>query len=103
MNTAELTDQVIRLMNRIEDLEKSFHLKKGNILFSNRYSNASESQIYYSVRNNTWLGLNRCESKLLFRSNLLIYSTLFIVQSLLTFKFKRIKTLINAIKDGFSL
>lgn len=86
----------------IEDLEKSFHLKKGNRFLSNRYSNANKNQLYYSVRNNTWLGLNRCESRLLFLSNLAIYSTLFIVQFLLTLKFKKISTFLSAIKDGFS-
>jgi len=86
----------------IEDLEKSFHLKKGNRFLSNRYSNANKNQLYYSVRNNTWLGLNRCESRLLFLSNLAIYSTLFILQFLLTLKFKKISTFLSAIKDGFS-
>lgn len=86
----------------IEDLEKSFHLKKGNKFLSNRYSNANKNQLYYSVRNNTWLGLNRCKSRLLFLSNLSIYSSLFIVQFVLTFKYKKISTFLSAIKDGFS-
>lgn len=87
----------------IKDLEKSFHLKKGSRLLSNRYSNASVNQLYYSVRNNTWLGLTRCKSKALYSLNLWVYSMLFIIQCLLTFKFKTIKTFISAIKDGFSL
>lgn len=86
----------------IEDLEKSFHLKKGIRLLSNRYSNASENQLYYSVRNNTWLGLNRCKSKLLFLTNIVLFSPIFIGQFLLTLKLKRAKTFITAIKDGFA-
>jgi len=86
----------------IEDLEKSFHLKKGNKFLTNRYSNANKNQLYYSVRNNTWLGLHRCESRLLYLLNLSFYSSLFILQFLLTFKFKKISIFISAIKDGFS-
>ena len=87
----------------IEDLEKSFHLKKGNRVLSNRYSHSSEVQLYYSVRNNTWLGLNRCQSKLLFLSNLCIFSPVYLGQFLLNMQFQSIKTFSKALKDGFSL
>lgn len=87
----------------IEDLEKSFHLHKGIRLLNNRYSNASELQLYYSVRNNTWLGLKRKKSKVIFMSNLLICTVLFSTQFLLSFKFKNIKLFFKAIRDGFIL
>jgi len=87
----------------IEDLEKSYHLKKGKRLLNNRYSHASNIQLYYSVRNNTWLGLKRKKSKTIFLSNLFICTVIFTMQFLITLKFKNIKLFIKAIKDGFLL
>lgn len=86
----------------IEDLEKSFHLKKGSKLLSNRFSNANATQLYYSVRNNTWLGLLRSHSKGQYISNVVIFSLIFIAQFLFTFKLNNIGTYLKAIKDGFT-
>lgn len=87
----------------IEDLEKSYHLKKGGRLLNNRYSHASNMQLYYSVRNNTWLGLKRNKSMSIFISNLLICTLIFSTQFLLSFKFNNIKLFFKAIRDGFIL
>ncbi|WP_448563850.1 glycosyltransferase [Thalassotalea ganghwensis] len=87
----------------IEDLEKSYHLKKGGRLLNNRYSHASQMQLYYSVRNNTWLGLKRKKSTLIFLSNLCICTAVFTTQFLVTFKFNNIGLFIKAIKDGYIL
>lgn len=87
----------------IEDLEKSYHLKKGTRLLNNRYSHASNLQLYYSVRNNTWLGLKRKKSKVIFLSNLLICTGVFSIQFLLTLKFKNVFLFLKAIKDGYIL
>ncbi|GAA0815286.1 glycosyltransferase [Colwellia asteriadis] len=87
----------------IEDLEKSYHLKTGTRLLSNRYSHASTMQLYYSVRNNTWLGLKRNKSKSIFLLNLSICTTLFSLQFLFSRKFTNIKLFFKAIKDGYVL
>jgi len=85
----------------IEDLEKSYHLKKGSTLLSNRYSNANKLQLYYSVRNNTWLGLRRSKSKVKFLLNMSVCSAIFLVQFLLTLKLTNIRVYIKAVFDGF--
>jgi GT2 family glycosyltransferase len=87
----------------IEDLEKSYHLKKGGRILNNRYSHASDMQLYYSVRNNTWLGLKRNQSISIFIANLLICTVIFSAQFLFSFKFKNIKLFLKAVKDGFIL
>lgn len=87
----------------IEDLEKSFHLKKGSRLLNNRYSNASDIQLYYSVRNNTWLGLERNKSIVAYLLNVTIFTTVFSIQFLLSFKVRKVKTFIKAVCDGFTL
>ena len=87
----------------IEDLEKSYHLKKGGRILNNRYSHASNMQLYYSVRNNTWLGLKRKKSMTIFLSNLFICTIIFSTQFLFSFKFNNIKLFFKAIKDGFIL
>lgn len=87
----------------IEDLEKSFHLQKGIKLLNNRYSNASDLQLYYSVRNNTWLGLKRNQSKALYMLNIAVFSTIFSLQFIFSLKIKKTKIFIKAVRDGFTL
>lgn len=87
----------------IEDLEKSYHLKKGGRLLNNRYSHASNMQLYYSVRNNTWLGLKRKKSMTIFISNLFICTVVFSIQFILSLKFNNVRLFFKAIRDGFIL
>ncbi|MGS0724746.1 hypothetical protein ACVBKF_01060 [Shewanella sp. 0m-11] len=87
----------------IEDLEKSFHLKKGNRVVRNRYSNASDLQLFYSVRNNTWFGLSRCDSKSKYFINMALYTIIFLLQFLLSFRIDKIKLFTKAIRAGFKL
>lgn len=84
----------------IEDLEKSYHLRKGTKLFSNRYSNATPLQLYYSLRNNTWFGLTRSSSKFKYMFNLLFYSFIFLTQFTLTLKINNVQIYIKAVLDG---
>jgi GT2 family glycosyltransferase len=87
----------------ITDLEKSFHLKKGLRILTNRYSNASELQLYYSVRNSVWLGLKRSNSKFIYSLNGCIYSSIFFIQFLFSFNFKKIRVFSKAIYDGVAM
>lgn len=84
----------------IEDLEKSYHLKKGVRLLSNRYTNANELQLFYSVRNSTWFGLSRSNSKIKWFSNMLIYSSVYLTQFLITGQLKKIKLFTKAVYEG---
>lgn len=65
---------LLLLTSKIEDLEKSFHLKQSNNLFNIRYIRTdSKIAIYYSVRNNAVFEKNFVTSPLTYFFNKYLY------------------------------
>jgi len=88
----------------ITDLEDSFHLDKRNQGFlSNRYIEAEKLRVFYSVRNQFFFGLNRCDNKWLFTINVTLVSAYITLGFILRGKFKQIGWFFSAIKNGFNI
>lgn len=89
----------------IIDLERSFHLQhKGFGLFKNRYSAASEQQLYFSVRNQIYLSLSQASSPAKFFVNLSIFIPIYLIQFFINLKFKKgfifLKAVVNGVRWG---
>lgn len=75
------------LASKLEDLEKSFHLKEKKAIINNRYlKTESVNRIYYSVRNGIRFEQNFVNNKLVYTSNGIIYTASIFVALLINYK-----------------
>ena len=85
----------------IIDLEKSFHLLRGGFsLLRNRYSDASEQQLYFSVRNQVYFSLRESSSVLKVFANIALISPIFLVQFLVSFEHQKAHIFLKAMIAG---
>ncbi len=84
----------------IKDLETSFHLLNKRKKITNRYSNASITQLYYSVRNQVIFSKLRVQNKFIYFVNFIIIFCAFNISFLLSLDFKKIFYFNLAIYDG---
>lgn len=63
----------------VEDLEKSFHLKKKGLLNTRFFNTDSKNRIFYSVRNGIVFEQNFVENKFLYSINAVIYTVLILL------------------------
>ena len=85
----------------IIDLERSFHLNnKGFGLLRNRYSAASEQQLYFSVRNQVYLSLRESSSTAKFFVNMAVFSPIFLTQFLMTLQYDKAYIFLKAMMRG---
>lgn len=85
----------------IIDLEKSFHLLNlGFSLLRNRYSGASEQQLYFSVRNQVYFSLRESSRAVKFFVNMAVISPLFLMQFLMTFEYQKAYIFLKAMIAG---
>ena len=85
----------------IIDLEKSFHLlNRGFSLLRNRYSGASEQQLYFSVRNQVYFSLRESSRAVKFFVNMAVISPMFLMQFLMTFEYQKAYIFLKAMIAG---
>lgn len=85
----------------IIDLEKSFHLlNRGFGLLRNRYSGASEQQLYFSVRNQVYFSLRESSRAVKFFVNMAVISPMFLMQFLMTFEYQKAYIFLKAMIAG---
>ncbi len=85
----------------IMDLEKSFHVKdRGLSLFKNRYSDATEQQMYFSVRNQVYFSLRESSFATKFFLNMAVISPIFLIQFLIVFEYKKAYLFLKAMIAG---
>ena len=85
----------------IIDLERSFHLNnEGSGLLKNRYSTASDQQLFFSVRNQIYLSLREASSATKFSINMVLFTPIFLIQFLITLQYKKAYVFLKAIING---
>ena len=85
----------------IIDLEKSFHLQNQEFSpFKNRYSEATEQQLYFSVRNQVYFSLRESSSAVKFFFNMALISPIFLMQFLMAFQCKKAYIFLSAMIAG---
>ena len=85
----------------IMDLEKSFHVQNREFsLFKNRYSSATEQQLYFSVRNQVYFSLRESSLAAKFFLNMAVISPIFLVQFLMVFKYQKAYLFLKAMVAG---
>ncbi len=85
----------------IMDLEKSFHVQtRGFSLFKNRYSGATEQQLYFSVRNQVYFSLRESSSAVKFFLNMALISPIFLMQFLMVFEYQKAYLFLKAMIAG---
>ena len=85
----------------IMDLEKSFHVQNREFsLFKNRYSSATEQQLYFSVRNQVYFSLRESSFAAKFFLNMAVISPIFLVQFLMVFKYQKAYLFLKAMIAG---
>ena len=85
----------------ITDLEKSFHVQnRGFSIIKNRYSDATEQQIYFSVRNQVYFSLRECSFAAKFFLNMAVISPIFLIQFLIVFEYQKAYLFLKAMIAG---
>lgn len=85
----------------IIDLEKSFHLQnRGFSLIKNRYSGATEQQLYFSVRNQVYFSLRESSFVVKFFLNMAVISPIFLMQFLVVFEYQKAYIFLKAVIAG---
>lgn len=90
------------LKSQLQDLEKSFHLKKSKKILNTRFSSTnSKDAIYFSVRNNIYFEKNFVTNKVIYKINKITYIfILFLMMILNPMQFWKFPVIIKAIKDS---
>jgi len=93
------------LNSRIEDLEKSFHLKKGNKLLNTRYfKTESKTAIYYSVRNNVIFEQNFVTSSMVYFINKHLYLCLLLLLMMINVRHLwKFPVILNAVRAATNI